>query len=390
MQCAICLLGPDSSNSATADTKATAGQPLGPPPRPSQPNPNDADYFSQNHNQNANNGYQAEPNPFEQQFGNPSADTPGKLLPSVAQLTSPQSLLPNSPSEMRLGPLSPAMLAGPASGDYFDSGYSRSFPTPNESSLRTGLTPGGGSMLTPGGGGSMFPPAPSPNTQALFNSFALSGVNTPSMGDFMRSAVATKAAGRGNTSGPTSRPMVVQTTEAMDLKASEGQSNAPNGVFAHPESDAANGLFMLAQANGGRPGHQFGVPAAQSTAQASSSLAGIGQPSQAQGRRNKDSIGSSDSQGDDQSDSDRSEEVAKPATRSRGKKPATEAKTPANSRRKAADTAAKGYSAKRRKVSVSQDPDMDMDDDEDMEDNLKDNKKMTDEEKRKNFLERNR
>src|SRR6185436_1362968 len=121
----------DNSSSAPTDAqeKATAGQPLGPPPRPPQANNNDADYFNQSYNANVNNGYQAEPNPFEQQFGNPSTNTPGKL-PSVAQMTSPQSLLgTNTPSEMRLGPLSPAMLAGPASGDYFDSSYSRSFPT---------------------------------------------------------------------------------------------------------------------------------------------------------------------------------------------------------------------------------------------------------------------
>ena len=39
-----------------------------------------------------------------------------------------------------------AMLQGPQNGDYFNN-FSQGLPTPNESSLRTGLTPGGGGKL---------------------------------------------------------------------------------------------------------------------------------------------------------------------------------------------------------------------------------------------------
>merc|ERR1711939_875884 len=171
---------------------AQVTEPLAPPPRPAPTNPAETpDYFSSLHNAA---GIGQEFNPFEQSFGAPSTETPGKnLLPPVAALTSPA--IPgtsstggyNWQSSLRSGPLSPAMLAGPQQGDYFDS-IGRGFPTPNESSLRTGLTPGGG--------GSMFP-APSPNSQALFNSLQ-SGGATPGTLDFYRTSLGAKAAQSGN------------------------------------------------------------------------------------------------------------------------------------------------------------------------------------------------
>ncbi|KAK4982614.1 hypothetical protein LTR28_002672, partial [Elasticomyces elasticus] len=175
----------------TNDNSApTTNVPLAPPPRPTQNN------NSNNNNNNNNNSdnqeyfggqqhhssqFSKEPNPFESAFGNP-AETPGKTqLPGVTSLTSPASLLqgntPGWPGSLRSGPLSPAMLTGPTgASDYFSSDhhFPGSFPTPNESSLRTGLTPGGG--------GSMFP-APSPNSQALFNAMQSSGA-TPGTLDF--------------------------------------------------------------------------------------------------------------------------------------------------------------------------------------------------------------
>lgn len=177
-------------------------QPLAPPPKPSQSGPADTpDYFGTTHN---NTHFSLEPNPFEQSFGNP-AETPGKFagLPSVASLTSPAPAggligTPGWSNSLRSGPLSPAMLTGPAGGPgYFDEGFRGSFPTPNESSLRSGLTPGGG--------GSMFP-APSPNSQALFNSIQ-SGGATPGTLDFHRSAMAAAARSKEHTNtqnmGPT-------------------------------------------------------------------------------------------------------------------------------------------------------------------------------------------
>jgi ATF/CREB family transcription factor len=364
---------PASEDNASTASESTRGQPLGPPPRPKQNGDQGGDYFNQSHDSN-NGSYQAEPNPFDAQFSNnaTSAETPGKIgLPSVASLTSPSSLLPNDTpgwNSLRSGPLSPAMLTGPTGTgtDYFDSNFSRGFPTPNESSLRTGLTPGGG--------GSMFP-APSPNSQNLFNQLQLGvGASTPNTLEFLRTGVAAKAATNGN--GPTSQPTENQSNE-MDLKLPTSQAPSVSDAYAHPDADAANGLFMLAQSNGTRSGNQFAVPqqpAAQNAAE----------PSSVNSRAQKSSVTSGTTQVES-SDSEESER-AKPATRSRGKK-AAEPKS--NNRRKATDTPTKTPSSKRQKGNSGNDAKLaDLDDDDD--DEPKDSKKMTDEEKRKNFLERNR
>ncbi|KIY03251.1 uncharacterized protein Z520_01718 [Fonsecaea multimorphosa CBS 102226] len=339
-----------------------ASEPLAPPPRPAPTTQAETpDYFSALHNNGSSIGQEF--NPFEQSFGAPSTETPGKnLLPPVAALTSPA--IPgtsstggyNWQSSLRSGPLSPAMLAGPQQGDYFDS-IGRGFPTPNESSLRTGLTPGGG--------GSMFP-VPSPNSQALFNSLQ-SGGATPGTLDFHRTAINAAARNKNNQFANTSNPQDPSTSN-MDS--------------VHDATDAANGLFMLAK--GGQPTNQFAVPNPTSVT-----------PAQDQKR------GSSDT-----GESAGSPQDTKPATRSgRGKK-AVKAE-PASNRRKS-EASAKG-SNKRAKgnsgaanVDPALDPREEDDDDDDDSDEGEDqgksttttngsnNKKMTDEEKRRNFLERNR
>jgi len=247
------------------------------------------------------------------------------------------------------------MLAGPTGGtDYFDSNFSRGFPTPNESSLRTGLTPGGG--------GSMFP-APSPNSQSLFNSLQM-GASTPGMSEFLRTGVAAKAATNGM-NAPTSQPAESQSSNNMDLKlpASQAPQSDP---YAHPDADAANGLFMLAQSNGARAGNQFAVPQ-QSTNGPNGSAA---EPSSANSRNAKHSIGSATTRGGETSESEQSE-PAKPATRSRGKK-AAEPKN--NKRGKASDTPTKAPANKRQKGNAAQDVKLiDMED----EDHHKDGRKMS-------------
>lgn len=376
---------------------ASNAQPLGPPPRPSD----QQDYFNTQHNNNNGGAYQAEPNPFEAQFGNPSSETPGKsLLPPVSSLTSPQPLLnagtPGWPS-LRSGPLSPAMLTGPTgASDYFDTSFSRGFPTPNESGLRTGLTPGGG--------GSMFP-APSPNSQALFNSLQ-SGGATPSTLDFYRTSIASKAqAQTTNFGGPTSQPTDSSLQQNMDrTQQAQPDSYQQQQQQQHADADAVNGLYMLAQANGMRNnnGNQFAVPnqaASVNTNMAPMQSANQSQDTSPMAKRavNKGSIGGMSSMSADTGDfSDSGEsEQAKPATRSRGKKaPAKGAAT--NGRRKAEDTPAKTPANKRSKgnngsVNTANSLDgMDMSDDENSPQVDANGKKMTDEEKRKNFLERNR
>ena len=348
------------TTSQAEDTKPSTqvSEPLAPPPKPAQSNvAQTPDYFSSAHNNNS-----LEFNPFEQSFGAPSSETPGKnLLPPVAALESPAIPGANNTSGynwnqgLRAGPLSPAMLEGPAGGgDYFGN-ISRGFPTPNESSLRTGLTPGGG--------GSMFP-APSPNSQALFNSLQ-SGGATPGTLDFHRTAMNAAARNKGQYPA-TSNPQEQGQNGAMDAQ--------------HDATDAANGLFMLAK---GGQANQF----AQNNQQQQIQTRSQG------GQRSSNASADNNMSQDD--------EDTKPATR--GKRGAKSQQS--NGRRKSEATPKGGN--KRQKANngaVAVDPALDpnvedFEDDseldeeglEEMKNGGKSNgKKMTDEEKRRNFLERNR
>ncbi|KAJ6011337.1 hypothetical protein N7451_002749 [Penicillium sp. IBT 35674x] len=344
---------PDSQSSGK-DQKPDSQTSLAPPRRPAGAAPSDTpDYFNSVHNP-----FSLEPNPFEQSFSSNPGDTPGKsLLPPVASLTSPA--LPGASSaggynwsnSLRSGPLSPAMLPGPTgSNDYFDS-IGRGFPTPNESSLRTGLTPGGG--------GSMFP-APSPNSQALLQQLQNGGA-TPSTIEFHRTALTARknsANGQGN-EDPTSNAN-------MDTKP---QPVPADQFTQHDAADAANGLFMLAK--GGQANNMQANPNMQNDSRAAAR------------RVSSNTNGTS---GREMSGDGSEQELSRP--KGKGKKNAAKAAPAANNRRKA-DDGAKGPNKKAKPNSVEPPSDMDSDD-EDMKKFSGDPKKMTDEEKRRNFLERNR
>ncbi|KAJ5095381.1 hypothetical protein NUU61_004737 [Penicillium alfredii] len=356
-----------AASSETKDQKSDVDTQtsLAPPPRPAAATANDTpDYFNSVHNP-----FSLEPNPFEQSFGGNSGETPGKsLLPPVAALTSPA--LPGSNSangynwsnSLRSGPLSPAMLPGPTgSNDYFDS-IGRGFPTPNESSLRTGLTPGGG--------GSMFP-APSPNSQALLQQLQ-SGGATPSTIEFHRTALAAKKnSGNAPTSNPNEQDQGANAT--MDTKGA--QPAAADPFTQHDAADAANGLFMLAK--GGQT-NNMQMNQMQNETRAAAAR-----------RVSQNTNGTS---GQELSGDGSDQEPARPA-KGKAKKNAPKAATAANNRRKAED-ASKGPNKKVKMngpSSVESPSDMENSDDDDFKGKVPmDPKKMTDEEKRRNFLERNR
>lgn len=338
----------------------------------------EADYFSGVHH------FSLEPNPFEQSFSNTAttAETPGKsLLPPVATLTSPA--LPgtsnanfNWTNSLRAGPLSPAMLAGPSGpNDYFDN-IGRGFPTPNESSMRTGLTPGGG--------GSMFP-VPSPSGQAVF-SHMQSGGATPSTLEFQRTAV--NVARKG---GPTSNPQDQSDQLLQQANIEIPKSGPPMDPYAHPDAtDAANGLFMLAK--GAQASNtQFMPPTSQPMpAQIREPYSGNGSPMNGatmQGMQNGESQGIAVN-GNMSDDVDQ----AKTTARGKGKKANAKSTTSTNSRRKADDSS---KSSNKRQKGSNGGAVSDMDSDQDMKASestgiTNSGKKLTDEEKRKNFLERNR
>jgi ATF/CREB family transcription factor len=350
------------ATSQAEDTKpsVTVTEPLAPPPKPSNP-AETPDYFSGLHNPSA--GISGEFNPFESSFGAPSSETPGKAqLPGIAALTSPA--IPGTTTgggyswaqagqSLRTGPLSPAMLQGPAGGDYFGYRGGGGLPTPNESSLRTGLTPGGSL--------SMFP-APSPGSSLYpFQS----GSATPGTLDFHRTALNAAAQRKNTQTTSTSNP---QESSNMDAQ--------------HDATDAANGLFMLAkgaQANG-----QYTQNSNSQQMQTRSS----GRPAPGSG--------SVSANGDGESPDDT------PTTRGRGKKGAVKAETPAR-RKSESTTKASNKRAKGNNGHVNVDPALakeeDFDEDDDDDDMMGDDdmggqtggkSKMTDEEKRRNFLERNR
>lgn len=293
------------------------------------------------------------------------------------------------------------MLGGPVNAtDYFDPAIRGSFPTPNESSLRTGLTPGGG--------GSMFP-APSPNSQAIFQQLANGGA-TPGTLDFHRTAMSAAAARKDSHKAPTgatSQPPEKRAPVAPMDSSAPSQSQPP--AFGQHDNDAANGLYMLAQASNGPPAsNTFAVPKPPGAAAASNhpGRAHETSPSTIQRVGTGGSIGESVS-GSGGGVSEISGEVSdsgdqtRPTTRTRGKRvSAAKPVAPNTARRKTGDAPIKPPPAKRPKTMASLsvgDMSVDMDGmDSDDEHHIKEEqyhengKKMTDEEKRKNFLERNR
>ncbi|WQF88705.1 Putative transcription factor Jun, basic-leucine zipper domain-containing protein [Colletotrichum destructivum] len=399
---------PDPSLKPDAD----GAKPLGPPPRPGQTTGNTPDYFGGG----AAGSLSLEPNPFEQSFGGGAPETPGGTkLPSVAALTSPSSLLPGSGAtpfnwgggSLRTGPLSPAMLSGPTSDYFSDSHHLRGgFPTPNESSLRTGLTPGGS--------GSMFP-APSPNSQQLFAQLA-SGGATPSTIDFHRTALSA-AAKRENQNQNQSQQQPAVTSQPQDMPNGAPTVKAEAKQFDPHDNDAANGLFMLAQGRNGAQAPVYATttqPQPQSQAQTQTQTQSQSQPqphpAAAPSKRidtspqmsvnGAGSVGAGSSvRGVSEGGSAMSDESeqARPSARGKGKRNSTGGAS-TNGRRKAEEPLAKGPPSKKSKPNNAPPPDMNGDDSHsDDDDDMKhengeggSKSKMTDEEKRKNFLERNR
>ncbi|OAF55427.1 hypothetical protein VC83_08277 [Pseudogymnoascus destructans] len=397
-----------SSTNADADAETTDPTLLPPPPRPSSnsgtsnnnnsTNSDSDTYFAPN--QPAASHLSFEPNPFEHSFaggGSGSAgeaQTPGGTkLPPVASITSPSSLLrgggttpyPWGTSSLRTGPLSPAMLSGPT-GDYFgDTNHLRGGFTPNESSLRTGLTPGGG--------GTMFP-TPSPNSQAIFNQLAGAGTATPTV-DFHRSALA--ASHRKQSEAPTpsnitSQPQRDATNgdHAATTPAKQRQQQQREPFAQHDANDAANGLFLLAslsRTNSVGPGASGQYAMAPQQPVHAHPSGGASQPRE---RRNGSQGGGGGvSEGSEDSEGRSSSRVARGKGRKGG----------AGARRKAEEVpvASKAPPAKKGKhggMAASQhymEPEPPSEEEDVKQEEYNANgKKMTDEEKRKNFLERNR
>lgn len=302
---------------------------------------------------------------------------------------------------LRSGPLSPAMLAGPAGGDYFSEGHGfrgsyGSGITPNESSIRTGLTPGGT--------GSMFPTVNTPNGQALFQ--LANGGATPGTLDFHRTAVNAAAMQKQNNSQPQQQNITSQPqSNGISNGNSDRLSHQHPDPFSHGDAnDAAMGLFSLAQSqNGQRDGQAPNgyVVAQQPPVHSQQGDNSDGSPKM-RTRNQNGSIGGGVAQRDGSigsnapSEESEQQQQARPNTRGRGKRGAA-AQT--NGRRKAEEAPNKGPANKRTKANngtaishMEPEPQSEEEQEQDItkEEYNSNGKKMTDDEKRKNFLERNR
>lgn len=236
----------------------------------------------------------------------------------------------------------------------------------------------------------MFP-APSPNSQAFIAQLA-SGGATPSTLDFHRTAMSAAAKrdpnqANGNQSQqqqnqqshnkPQGQPPA--TSQPQEMSNGGAQVKTEPKTFDPHDNDAANGLFMLAQ-GGNQGANQFAATTAPS---------GHAHPAPVQPHMNGGPVEEGRGVSEDSNMSILSGQ-AKPVTRGKGKKnpPAT------NGRRKAEEPPAKAPPSKKSKhdfsmPGMSEEPSDDDEGDDDTGDG-NGKSKMTDEEKRKNFLERNR
>lgn len=242
----------------------------------------------------------------------------------------------------------------------------------------------------------MFP-APSPNTSALFN--LQSGVQTPSTADFQQSALraAAQASKFPPTSAPTTQPEtsaagMSQSTNSYSLPVSQSQrQNDPYAAHEPSDAVAANDLLSFAKQGPSRAGNQsFAIPPQPAPTNNNPAHMPVQPVEQMNGRRNtKGSINSLPGSVETADFSESGQSEQKTTTRSRSKKgPTTNGKQTAGSKRKADES--KANTRKKASNGASAMGSMDDDSEEETSPKPEDGRKMTDEEKRKNFLERNR
>jgi ATF/CREB family transcription factor len=242
----------------------------------------------------------------------------------------------------------------------------------------------------------MFP-APSPNSQ-LFAQLAGSGA-TPGTLDFHRTALsAAAAAKREGQNHAQIQPSV--TSQPQDMPNGNGVAppKTESKAFDPHDNDAANGLFMLAQGAQGRngaPAPSFPT-STQPQQHAISVTAPAVQPLEGSPPM-PNGAGSTGPGSSIRGGSEGSEEMERSNGRAKGKKNGVAS---VNGRRKADEPPAKAPASKKAKTSAATaaanaammngDETGSEEEDDDMHMDGSGKSKMTDEEKRKNFLERNR
>ncbi|KAK9366836.1 Aft1 HRA domain-containing protein [Lipomyces kononenkoae] len=314
-----------------------------------------------------------EPNPFEQSFaskeGTPNS-TQKALLPPVASLASPSSLLGSASNtgfnwginSLRSGPLSPAMLQGPAQSAAlaFVDSHLRGGLTPNESGIRT--------ALTPGGSGSIFP-APSPTTAAIF------GLVPPTPSGLQSSSfpqtpqpIEPPASQAAMSMSMTSSLPASATTSATIVPATSAPANHPSSPVFQPQIISQSAMAAHEQA-----GQSKMEPYADSANAAANGLYLL-----SQGQQQAEASTATE---ENRPSNDGKADKKKTVGGRKNSRKAEENMPPSHKRQKPNVTQAQA-----RSESGSMSPPKLEDDPQE----TGDTKKMTDEEKRKNFLERNR
>ncbi|WVW82725.1 hypothetical protein I302_104736 [Kwoniella bestiolae CBS 10118] len=217
--------------------------------------------------------------------GTDATSTRHNALPPLSSLTSPAAADPSQfpwlANSLRSGPLSPAMLAGPQNGNpQPNNAHARAGGSnepnghPNEGNaafestgFRTGFTPGTGSGFTPAGYNSFMGPGlgalamPSPNTAAFLNSIT----NSTPLAE--GSDVAAAAAANGhpgpmpgdghNLQPPSAIPPHLQ--QHHGLPHNNSQNEIPQETITPNTLSALTGVFgEMARANSGpQPGPQY-------------------------------------------------------------------------------------------------------------------------------------
>nr|XP_031861055.1 uncharacterized protein CI109_003415 [Kwoniella shandongensis]KAA5528127.1 hypothetical protein CI109_003415 [Kwoniella shandongensis] len=246
--------------------------------------------------------FDQEPNPFEQSFshsahhsnssasdrttpprGTDATSTRHNALPPLSSLTSPAAADPSqfpwlASHSLRSGPLSPAMLAGPQNGQPPQqtanhrptSGQGQETNGHNNegafdsTNFRTGFTPGTGSGFTPGYNSFMGPglgalAMPSPNTTAFLNSIT----NSTPIGEGSEVAAAANAVmppPGGHSHPPSAIPPHLQPQHS--LNHTNSQNEVPQDTITPNTLSALTGVFgeMPRAAPGQQPGPPFFAP----------------------------------------------------------------------------------------------------------------------------------
>jgi ATF/CREB family transcription factor len=351
-------------------------------------NRNSGDYFSIRHSR-----LDQEPNPFEQSFAAPNHGDPNAqkatILPPVTAMTSPaiSGRYGWGSDSLRSGPLSPAMLQAPQHPNITFESHLRTGLTPNESAMRSGLTPGGSGSIFPGQPGFLF-----------HNN---NNVNTPTSLEFQKTAQAAAARVKRHSLPQQPGPAIplpqsdMKVDQNLDIKSGPPADSLYN---ADPAHNAANGLYLLAHMGGTKA--RVPSAAAQGFFQQNQPMASppIILPSPEQKRAHLEQHSSQmkmtstsptnasrrlsqSSMPGAGSDNDTPEKKG----RANNKRAAPKRKSPPGS---SAKKKAKGNDSRAESVlSNNSEPNSDSEGDED---NKGKKTAMTDEEKRKNFLERNR